>query len=160
VVARHLARSGADPLGVVPHWAARTPSRALREASRRQGRGYLRLAGRIWPDVLTHLPVDAEIPRSVVLGVVAAATGLDARQTALLVGYDDAQTVVAGSLKLLPVDPTEAAGWLVALAPDLEGLAAAVEDLTSPERIPADGAPLLDALAERHATERMRLFHA
>jgi urease accessory protein len=160
VVARQLTLSGADPLSVVPAWAARTPSRAQRSTARRQGRGYLRLAGRVWPGVLTHLPADSETPRSVVLGVVAAVTGLDSRQTALLVGYDDAQTVIAASLKLLPVDPADAAGWLVALAPELDSLAAEVRDLTAPAEIPANGAPLLDALAERHTTERMRLFHA
>jgi urease accessory protein len=160
VVARHLALAGDDPLRVELHWAARTPSAAMRAASRRQGRGFLRLAGRVWPDVLDHLPADAEIARSVVLGVIAAVTGLEATQTARLVGYDDAQTVIAASLKLLPVDPADAAGWLVALQPDIEDLAAAVAGLPDPERIPADGAPLVDALAEQHATERMRLFHA
>jgi urease accessory protein len=160
VVARHLAVAGADPLSVVPHWAARTPSRALRGAARLQGRGYLRLVVRVWPGVRAHLPADEEVPRSVVLGVVAAVTGLGSRQTAVLVAYDDAQTVLAASLKLLPVDPADATEWLVALGPDIERLAVDVEPLTRPEEIPADGAPLLDALAERHSHERMRLFHA
>jgi urease accessory protein len=160
VVARHLAIAGADPLSVVPHWAARTPSRALRGAARLQGRGYLRLAVRVWPDVRAHLPADEEVPRSVVLGVLGAVTGLDSRQTALLAAYDDAQTVLAASLKLLPVDPADATESLVALGLDIERLAVDVEPLTRPEEIPADGAPLLDALAERHTSERMRLFHA
>jgi urease accessory protein len=160
VVARHLAATGADPRVVVPHWASRTPSPALRGASRLQGRGYLRLAVRVWPGVRAHLPADEEVPRSVVLGVVAAVAGLDPRQTALLVAYDDAQTVLAASLKLLPVNPSDAAVWLVALGPDLERVAADVAGLTEPKEIPADGAPLVDALAERHATEMMRLFHA
>ena len=57
-------------------WAARTPSRALRTVSRRQGRAYLRLAERVWPDVLRHLPRDGEIARPLVIGVIGAVTGL------------------------------------------------------------------------------------
>ncbi|MDZ5620042.1 urease accessory UreF family protein [Nocardioides sp. HM23] len=160
VVARFLSRSGGDPLRVEPHWAARTPSAVLRAASRRQGRGCLRLAARIWPAVLDHLPADAEIARPVVMGVVAAVTGLSAEQTALMVGYDDAQTVVAAALKLLPVDPVEAAGWGVALHPQIAELAADLSDLIEPERISGAGAPLVDVFAEQHSRRRLRLFHA
>lgn len=160
VVARHLVLTGGDPLTVVPHWAARTPSRALRAASERIGRGYLRLAERIWPGVLDHLPRDAELARPVVLGVIGAVTGLDAAQVARLVAYDDAQTVVAASLKLLPVDPADAAGWLVSLHPAIEDVVLDVRDLVDCDQIPACGAPLVDCYAETHAIQRMRLFHA
>jgi urease accessory protein len=104
--------------------------------------------------------VDAEVARAVVVGVVGAVTGLTAQQVARLVGYDDAQAVVAASLKLLPVDPTEAAGWLVALHSDIELMVADVASLTSPDEVPACGAPLVDVFAQAHAIERMRLFHA
>jgi urease accessory protein len=160
VVARHLALTGTDPLLVVPHWAARTPSRALREVAGRTGRGYLRLAERIWPRTVELLPRDSSTPRPVVLGVIGAVTGLSAEQVARLTAYDDAQTVVAASLKLLPVDPAAAAGWLVGLHPAIEACVADVAGLTDPTTIPACGAPLVDSFAEQHATERMRLFHA
>jgi len=160
VVARHLALAGTDPLAVVPHWAARTPSRALRDVAGRTGRGYVRLAERIWPDVVGLLPRDSETPRPVVLGVIGAVTGLSAGQVARLTAYDDAQTVVAASLKLLPVDPADAAGWLVGLQPDIEACVTAVADLVAPDAIPACGAPLVDSFAQQHVTERMRLFHA
>ncbi len=160
VVARHLVLTGGDPLTVVPHWAARTPSRALRAASERIGRGHLRLAERIWPAVLDHLPRDAELARPVVLGVIGAVTGLSAAQVVRLVAYDDAQTVVAASLKLLPVGPADAAGWLMDLHPAMEEVVAAVVNLTDGEEIPACGAPMVDCYAEAHATQRMRLFHA
>lgn len=160
VVSRHLTVSGGDPLTVEVEWAARTPSQALRAASRRQGRGYLRLAERVWPAVLDHLPRDGSIARAVVLGVIGAVTGIDARQVARLSAYDDAQTVVSASLKLLPVDPAAAATWLASVHPDIEDLVAAVADLTDPAALPAPGAPLIDMFAQQHATERMRLFHA
>jgi len=172
VVARHHAhpdRQAADapPIQMAPRftqleaaWAARTPSRALRTASRRQGRAYLRLAARVWPDVLRHLPADAEIARPLVIGVIGAVTGLSAEQVARLVAYDDAQTVIAASLKLLPGDPATAVTWLAALHEDIERLVNDVAPLTDIDKIPAGGAPLIDQFAEQHAIERMRLFHA
>lgn len=160
VVARHVALVGGDPLSVEPHWVARTPSGALRAASRRQGRGYLRLAARVWPAVLQHLPADAEVARPVVLGVVGAVTGLTAGQIGRLVGYEDAQTVVSASLKLLPVSPADTTAWIAALHADIERAAADVTDIEDADSIPAAGAPMIDAFAERHAHEEMRLFHA
>jgi urease accessory protein len=120
----------------------------------------LRLAGRVWPGVAEYLPDDGEIARPVVLGVVAAVTGLSAEQLARIVAYDDAQTVMSASLKLLPVDPAEAATWLAALHHDIEELVADVAPLTDVDKIPANAAPLIDMHAQKHATERMRLFHA
>jgi urease accessory protein len=168
VVARHITLTTGTPHGprldgcstVESAWAARTPSQALRAVSRRQGRAYLRLAARVWPDVLRYLPHDSEVARPVVVGVIGAVTGLSAEQVARLVAYDDAQTVVAASLKLLPVDPADAAGWLVGLHDDIERLVTDVAPLTEIEKIPANGAPLVDLFAQNHSTEKMRLFHA
>jgi urease accessory protein len=67
--------------------------------------------------------------------------------------------VAAAALKLLPVDPLDATGWVTSLHPDLEQMAAELADLTDPALIPAPGAPLIDAFAELHATRGMRLFH-
>lgn len=120
----------------------------------------MRLAARVWPDVLRYLRPDSEVARPVVVGVIGGVTGLSAEQVARLVAYDDVQTVVAASLKLLPVDPADAANWLAGLQDDIERLVADVAPLTEIDKIPADGAPLLDVLAQNHATERMRLFHA
>lgn len=148
-------------LGVVERaWAARTPSDVLRGVSRRQGRAYLRLAARVWPEVLRFLREDSEVARAVVVGVIGAVTGLSAEQVARVVAYDDVQTVVAASLKLLPVDPADAACWLAAAQEDIERLVAEVAPLTEIEKIPAGGAPMVDLLAQNHSTDRMRLFHA
>jgi len=179
VVARHAtltaaaARSGSaspDPtagfavasgLGLVEGaWAARTPCQVLWAASRRQGRVYLRLAAKVWPEVLRYLQPDGEVARPIVVGVIGAVTGLSAEQVARLVAYDDVQTVVAASLKLLPVDPADAASWLAGTHEDIERLVSDVAPLTDIEKIPANGAPLIDLFAQNHAAERMRLFHA
>jgi urease accessory protein len=160
VVARHLTLHGGDPRSTEPFWSARTPSHVVRATSRRQGRAYLRLAERVWPEVLHHLPRDGEVPRAVVLGVIGAVTDLSADQLARIIGYDDAQTVTAAALKLLPVDPIDAATWLHDLRPEIESIVYAVATLTDPSEIPTDGAPLVDVYAQRHSTEKMRLFHA
>ncbi|MGW6200813.1 urease accessory protein UreF [Kribbella sp. NPDC055110] len=152
---------GCGSWGVVEAaWAARVPSHVVRGVSRRQGRLLLRLARRVWPDVSTYLPNDGEIARPVVLGVVGAVTGLSAEQVARTVAYDDAQTVISASLKLLPVDPADAATWLAGLHDDIEWLVKDVAPLTRIDEIPADGAPQIDVFAHNHAIERMRLFHA
>jgi urease accessory protein len=67
---------------------------------------------------------------------------------------------VAASLKLLPVDPADAASWLAGLHDDIERLVTDVAPLTEIDKLPADGAPLIDVFAQNHANERMRLFHA
>lgn len=141
-------------------WGARVGSQVLRGVSRRQGRLLGRLARRVWPGVAEYLPVDGEVPRPIVLGVVGAVAGLSAEQVARVVGYDDVQTVMSASLKLLPVDPADAAVWLAGLHDEIERLVKDVAPLTDPDDIPADGAPLIDLFAHQHAIERMRLFHA
>ena len=158
VVARHVALAGGSLAHVDDAWAARTPSRPLREAARLTGRGYLRLAGRLWPDVLRMLPGPVA-PRPVVVGVVGAVTGLEPAQVARLVGYDDVQTVASAALKLLPLDPAEVAQWVVALHGAVERLVVSVAGLTAPDDIPDRGAPAVDVHAEQHRREEMRLFH-
>ena len=159
VVARHLTATGRDPLAVEAYWAARTPSHVLRSNSREQGRGYLRLASKIWPGVLDHLEPDSEVPRAIVVGTVGAVTGLSPVDVARLVAYDDTQTVMGAATKLLPVDPAETAAWALSLHPEIEAVVARTSSLTEPEQLPATGAPLVDAFAHEHTTARMRLFH-
>ncbi|MCK6212495.1 urease accessory protein UreF [Georgenia sp. EYE_87] len=184
VVARHVALAGGDLAAVEEAWAARTPSAALRESSRRLGRGYVRLLERLWPDggagggpgapgggagrggagdggragepTVRRRPVS----RPVALGLIAARAGLDAANVARQVGYDDAQTVAAATLKLAPVDPVTTTRWVFDAHPLVEDLAARVAHLTDPAGIPAGGAPLVELWAELHATTTERLFSA
>ncbi|MEV8028899.1 urease accessory UreF family protein [Cellulosimicrobium funkei] len=170
-------------------WAARTPSPALRETSQRLGRGYLRLLRRLWAGhpavaaldaaaalVAAARPADEgrggpggrppsgrrapQPPRPLVLGVTAACAGLSALQVARLVGYEDVQTVAAATLKLEPVDPVVATGWVVASQAAIDALAHDVAPLTDPRAIPAHGAPLVEQWAETHARTTERLFSA
>lgn len=165
VVARaQVLRDGAAAdLGAVERaWAARTASRALREASRGQGRALLRLAGRLWESApaLDAVRTVAAPSRPVVLGAVAAATDVPADSLARLVGYDDVQTVCAAALKLLPLDPAEVASWALAALPQVDQLAGVVAGCVAPDDIPALTHPQIEAWAQSHAHTTRRLFRA
>jgi urease accessory protein len=141
-------------------WAARTPSPALRDAARRLGRGYTRLALRLWPQApaMSALSLLASPSRAVVVGCVAAAAGLSADQTVRLCGYEDVQSVASAALKLLPMDPVDATRWVLDLHPAIEDLVGQVAGVRETADIPASGAPLIEQDAERHARARTRLF--
>jgi urease accessory protein len=143
-------------------WAARTPSSALRRASRAQGRALLRLVGRLWPDstAIDQVAELAGVPRPVVLGAVAATLGLTPAALARLVGYDDVQTVASAALKLLPLDPADATAWVHDALPQVALLAEDVARLTEPGCIPATSAPQIELWAEAHARSNRRLFSA
>ena len=167
VVARHVAVAGpadlADGLRAVDDaWRARTISPALRENAEGLGRGYARLVTGLWPDAPASGALRAvrRPTRAVAIGVAGALAGLAAARVARLIGYDDAQTVAAAALKLDPLDPLVATGWVVQLAGDIERMADAVATLTSPDQIPATTAPLIEQWAQVHAVTGQRLFRA
>jgi len=161
VLTRHAAL---DCLPVAPierAWAARTPSRAMRDASRDLGRGLLRLAGRIWPEVGSSL---AELcgppPRPLVLGAIAAHTGIDAETLVRLTIYEDMACAVAALLKLEPGDPADGVALVIEACASVEPQIPTVALLTSIDHIPAAGAPQAEAWAEAHALTSRRLFRA
>ena len=98
--------------------------------------------------------------RAVVLGVAAALAGLSAAQLVRLIGYDDAQTVAAAALKLEPLDPMDATGWVIDAQPEIERMVDELSSITDVADIPAVGAPLIEQWAEIHATTSQRLFRA
>lgn len=164
VVARHVA--GTDPgalVAVEDAWAARTPSAALRDAARVLGRGYLRLATRIWPDA-PALELLARAtpspPRAVVLGAVAAWTAMTAEDLVRAVVYDDVAAAAAALLKLEPGDPAETTGWVVRVCTEVDPCVPTIAALTDPDAIPAFGAPHAEGWAEAHALSNRRLFRA
>lgn len=183
VVARHLAlTTPPDQLpGAVEHlrthWAARTPSRAQREIAVVLGDGLARLAAVLWPGIIDRATVPAPrtgrdgpagpsrapargLPRALVLGLVAAAAGIDASALVRLVAYDDAQTVIAAQLKLEPSDPRLGAAQVLGACALLEPEVGALAALTDPAQLPSSGAPLTEHWAEAQATLPRRLFRA
>lgn len=161
VVARGLARSPSALERVRAEWAARTPSRAQREVAEALGDGLRRAADVLWPGAVPP-PTrrDRPWPRPIVLGLVAAAAGLEAEDLVRLIAYDDAQTVAAALLKLEPGDPRVAAALVLEACALLETRVAELAALKDPTHIPCDGAPLTEGWAESQSTLPRRLFRA
>ena len=160
VVARHL-WPDAELLAVVDRaWRIRTPADALRDASDLLGRSYLRLASSVWELAALAEPPGRRWCRAVVVGATAAAAGLDAAETARLVGFEDVQTVIAAAMKLRPFDPAVGVAWAVAAGPDVESMVERVSALTDPADIPAWSAPEIEQWGQAHATTERRLFRA
>ncbi|MEW1959897.1 urease accessory UreF family protein [Kineococcus sp. NPDC059986] len=168
VVARHRVLAGDDLAPLQRAWAARTPSQPLRAASGTLGRGYLRLARSLWPDP-PHLEggwdglertCGRTPPRPLVLGALAAVAGLDAERLVRLCAHEDVATAAAAVLKLEPLDPLVATGWVLAAHPEVEALVERCAHLTDPDDVPATAAPLVEQFSLQHAVTRQRLFHA
>lgn len=168
VVARHHVLAGTDLAQVQRAWAARTPSHPLRAASCTLGRGYLRLARRLWADAPQleggwdgfERTCGRTPPRPLVLGALAAVAGLDAERLVRLCAHEDVATASAAVLKLDPLDPLVATGWVLHAHDAVEQLVERCARLTDPDEVPATAAPLVDQFSLQHATTRQRLFHA
>lgn len=164
VLALRAAR--ADPAGlgdVQDALRARMPSAPARTASELLGRGLLRLARHLWPDhraVVAAGSLDSPPLRPVALGIVAAAVDMDEAQVARASLYDDAQTVTAAALKLLPVDPADATGWVLHAAPAVEAVVARAVATTDPASLPAVTAPLVEQYSLDHDARSRRIFVA
>jgi urease accessory protein len=138
---------------------ARTPSPALRTASRQQGRGLVRVGRRAWPSASWDgLPARPHHP--IALGVAAAAAGLDPRDAAAAAAYLSVSGPATAAQRLLALDPLTVAAVTARLAPGIDTVAAAAEGRSGhvgPE-LPAATDPLLDLLAEVHAARKDRFF--
>ena len=84
---------------------------------------------------------------------------------AVLVGFQGKSTDNVYVTDVSADSPAQTAGWqpgdrFVSIEGREVGSVGDVSGLTRPDDIPADGAPYVDVLAEEHALERRRLFHA
>ncbi|MFI5838924.1 urease accessory protein UreF [Catenuloplanes sp. NPDC051500] len=135
----------------------RTPSPALRHASRAQGKALLRAGRAMWPVPALHR---ADVHQPVALGVVAAAAGLAPEQAAVAAAWGTISGPASAAVRLLGLDPYGVHALLARLASDCDAIAARAMTYLekSLDDLPADGAPLLDIGAEHHATWEVRLF--
>jgi urease accessory protein len=135
---------------------ARTPSPALRKASRAQGRALLRAGRAMWP----LAPVGREPHHPVALGVLASAAGLTPADAAIAAAHGLVTGSASAAVRLLGLDPYAVHALLARLAPECDRIAAeATKRSGDPvDDLPAAGAPLLDIGAEHHATWEVRLF--
>ncbi|MEV6301700.1 urease accessory UreF family protein [Actinoplanes sp. NPDC051861] len=136
---------------------ARTPSPALRKASRAQGRALLRAGRAMWPAVA---PAGREPHQPVALGALAAAAGLGPAEAAVAAAHGTITGSASAGVRLLGLDPYAVHALLARLAPDCDRIAevAASRYRDPVDDLPAAGAPLLDIGAEHHATWEVRLF--
>jgi urease accessory protein len=142
---------------------ARTPSPAMRAASRQLGGGLRRLLRSMLPDADLTTPWAQCAPaphHPLVLGAGVALTGgspdLAARAAALAICTAPASAAV----RLLGLDPFAVQAMLAALAPEIDDCAerAALSAAQPPRSLPCAGAPALDLLADFHLTTEVRLF--
>lgn len=135
---------------------ARTPSPALRKASRAQGRALLRAGRAMWP-----LPATGREPHQpIALGILANAAGLIPAEAAVAAAHGTVAGVASAAVRLLGLDPYAVHALIARLAPEVDRVAAAAASTAGDpvDDLPAAGAPLLDIGAEHHATWEVRLF--
>ncbi|MFC5723439.1 urease accessory protein UreF [Streptomyces gamaensis] len=161
------AAAGLDPLELDAAADARTPSPALRAASRRLGRQLVRAVRAAWPapelDALAAArPRGAHQP--VVLGLAARAAGLTPLDATQAAAHDCVSGPATAVVRLLGLDPFAATGVLARLAGESDLVAAQAAEAAARavhegvEVLPARSAPLLDITAEEHAAWPVRLF--
>ncbi|MFD4953178.1 MULTISPECIES: urease accessory protein UreF [unclassified Streptomyces] len=144
-------------------FAARTPSPALRTASRRLGRQLLRAGRTVWPhprlDELSAAPRHGP-HQPVALGAVAAAAGLGTDAAALAAAHEAVLTPATAAVRLLGLDPFAVHAVLARLGPRIAAVAAgaARHADTAPADLPSRAGPLLDIRAEHHSVWEVRLF--
>ena len=133
---------------------ARIASPALRAAGRALGRGLRRAAAASWPTVAGTVAVQ----QPVVLGVVAAAAGLDGVGAARLALHHALMQPLNAAPKLLAVDMADVMAVAARLAPLVDALAIEATDRVQSHRAPVRSALLCEHRAELHATREVRLF--
>lgn len=147
---------------------ARTPSPALREVSRRQGRLLLRAATSLWPgstlDGLDRAPGDnaaqAGPHQPVALGAVAAAAGLEPLDAARTTVFNAVTGPASAAVRLLGIDPLAVHRLLARMAADMDGVSQlAARSAEGPlAELPCPGSVLLDLFAQHHVSAEVRLF--
>jgi urease accessory protein len=155
------AARGAELAALDAEHAARCPSPVLRDIARRLGSQLLRSAATAWPSpaIDRYRNDSTTTPRPVALGVVGAAAGLSDLEVAMVALYDDAATVSSAALKLLGLDPAQAACWIAELTQDIGAVASEVAGDHRPvAQQPPPAAVAIELAASRHAKRTERFF--
>jgi urease accessory protein len=142
--------------------SARMPAPALREASRAQGRQFVRAATGTWP--AAGIPKASCVPLGIHLsmaqGLVAAALDLDPRSAALISAYGAVLGPATAAVKLLGLDPLAVNRVVAESSDQIAELVDEAGDLAAcaPQDLPARTAPLLESGSALHAVRRPRMF--
>jgi urease accessory protein len=146
--------------------SARTPSAALRIASRAQGAALLRTVSLAFPTpAVAALRALPRVHHPLVLGAAAAAAGADPAQAAALAVHHLVGGAATAAVRLLGLDPLRVTAVTAAVARSAEPVAADAATLGSaavaagdPALLPTEGNPLTDVLAELHRASEATLF--
>ncbi|HEY6422052.1 MAG TPA: urease accessory UreF family protein [Pseudonocardiaceae bacterium] len=146
--------------------SARTPSAAMREASRAQGAALLRTARRVWPSAaLETLGRISRPHHPLVLGAVVAAVGDGPDVAALLALHHLLGGACSAAVRLLGLDPIAVAAVQARAGEPAEQVARAATSVArqavtqrDPRLLPSTGTPLPEVLAELHARTEVTLF--
>jgi len=140
---------------------ARTPSPAMRAASRQLGGGLVRLLRSLQPDAaLPWARGGRSAPHHpFVLGVGIHLAGGSPELAARAAALSACAGPASAAVRLLGLDPFAVQAMLARLAPGIDECARrAACHAGPPSSLPADGAPALDLLADFHLTSEVRLF--
>ncbi len=142
---------------------ARIVSARLRDASRTLGRQALRAGQRVWPhpsllELRSALPAGPH--QAIVLGAIAGAAGLTPSNAALCAIHHLASAAATAAVRLLGLDPFDVHAMLASLTAEIGAVAddAVLRSRGSLGGLPASSGPLVDVLADDHATWEVRLF--
>jgi urease accessory protein len=141
--------------------SARTPSPALRVASRALGAGLRRLVRASYPatNLSSWQLIEPPAPHHpLVLGAAAALAGASAEVAARSAALGTCTAPASAAVRLLGLDPYAVHSMLAGLAAEIDRVADACSVPTPVAELPAHSAPTLDLLADVHATEEVRLF--
>lgn len=156
-------RAGRDDLSELPELEieldARIPSPELRKVSRDLGRQLRRAMTSIHPHA-HYVELGTAPHQPIVMGVAAAALGLDPRGAALAILHENNSGAAAAAAKVMRVDPFDVHAILARMTTRLDRLADTAAEAASgpPADLPAHGAPLSDIAAEHHRRSDVRLF--
>jgi urease accessory protein len=141
---------------------ARTPSAAVRAASRQLGGGLLRLLRSLQPEAALPWARGARPAphHPLVLGAGIHLAGGSPELAARAAVLSACAGPASAAVRLLGLDPFAVQAMLARLAPGIDECAgrAAKDAAGPPSSLPADGAPALDLLADFHLTSEVRLF--
>ena len=146
--------------------SARTPSAAMRDASRAQGAALLRTARRVWPSAaLDALGQTGRPHHPLVLGAVVAAVGDGPDAAASLALHHLLGGACSAAVRLLGLDPIAVAAVQARVAEHAEQVALTATQVAreavayrDPRLLPSTGTPLPEVLAELHARTEVTLF--
>jgi urease accessory protein len=129
-------------------------SRAARAASRAQGRGLIRVANEVWPEIVFG---KGNLHHPVAFGVIAKSFG--AAEIAPLAFLQ--QSLMSGAsagVRLMGFDPISVTYLISQMRGAVEEISKSITQVENIDSIPSGSLPGLEALTENYSKAQVRLF--